>query len=394
MATRVGLIMRAFFRPIRRFIRAVYENQLVWIVGLIAVFALVSGYTILFFEHQPDREEFSSLADGIWWAVVTMTTVGYGDEYPITGPGRLIGVILMFSSIGLVSVFTATVSSIFVARKIREGRGLEKVDFEDHILVCGWNLWGIRVMEKLARASSPPCVVLVNQAAVDDMDAVMKAYPQMEIRFVRGDYTKEETLLLARLRQAKAAILLPDRSARSTIGSPDQRTILAAHVIRSINPEMKVFAHVLEEDHLMDLKRAEVDGVVLSDAHSGELLADYVASPGTTQTLDLLASEQTATQLSRVGVPSGFVGRTSLDLFVHWKQEKNWVLLGFVQERPGFGLDDEISGGNTEILDLIKRKVQEAGIKTRSKSKTVVRLNPPNDYVIREGDYAIVICSD
>ncbi|MGA1196094.1 MAG: potassium channel family protein, partial [Candidatus Latescibacterota bacterium] len=113
-------------RSIWRFVRSIVENQLVWIVSMIVVFALVIGYAILLFEKQPDREEFATLADGIWWAVVTMTTVGYGDEYPITTPGRIIGVALMFSSIGLVSVFTATISSIFVARKIREGRGVEE----------------------------------------------------------------------------------------------------------------------------------------------------------------------------------------------------------------------------------------------------------------------------
>jgi voltage-gated potassium channel len=270
---------------------------------------------------------------------------------------------------------------------------LGKIDFQEHVLVCGWNNRGIRVVETLYRAGVRPQVVLVNQAAADDMETVIKAFPKMDMRFVRGDYTKEEMLDQANVRVAKAAILLPDRSAHSAVGSPDQRTILAAHVIRSINPEMNVFAHVLDEDYLMDLKRAEVDGVVLSDAYSGELLADYVASPGTPQVIDLLINEQLSPNLSRVSVPSEFVGRPTWDLFVYFKQVQNRILMGFVRETPGFGLDDEISGGNREILELIKRKVNEAGIKTRTKSKTEVRLNPPNDYVVREGDYAIVVCN-
>jgi voltage-gated potassium channel len=383
--------MRRVMRSIWRFVRSIVENQLVWIVSMIVVFALVSGYAILLFEKQPDREEFATLADGIWWAVVTMTTVGYGDEYPITTPGRIIGVALMFSSIGLVSVFTATISSIFVARKIREGRGLEEVDFEDHVLICGWNAKAIRVVDTLYQSTSPPKVVLVSSIAPDDMDNVIKAHSKMDIRFVRGDYTKEEVLDNANIRYARAAILLPDLSDPNTINAPDQRTILGAHVIRSINPEMKVYAHLLEEEYLMDLKRAEVDGVVVSDAYSGELLAEHVASPGTPQVVDLLLNDQTQSELERTPVPAEFVGRKFMDLFVHFKQERVCILIGFVREAPGFGLDDEISGGNREILDLIKRKVQEAGINTRTKSKIDVQLNPPNEYVIRESDYAIVI---
>jgi voltage-gated potassium channel len=108
-----------------------------WIVTMIVTVALSSGVAILRFEQSPGREEFNSIADGIWWSVVTMTTVGYGDHFPVTGGGRILGVALMFSSIVLVSLFTATVSSIFVAKKIQEGKGLDTVDFDGHLLVCG-----------------------------------------------------------------------------------------------------------------------------------------------------------------------------------------------------------------------------------------------------------------
>jgi voltage-gated potassium channel len=60
--------------------------------------------------------EFPSLWDGIWWAVVTVTTVGYGDLYPNSVQGRLIGIVLMFVGIGFLSLLTAAVAS-----KIREG---------------------------------------------------------------------------------------------------------------------------------------------------------------------------------------------------------------------------------------------------------------------------------
>jgi len=384
-------------RPIKRlkiFLWTTFRNQLFWIILLIMASALGSGYLILIFERPPAQEGFKSPSDGIWWAVVTMTTVGYGDRFPVTGAGRIVGVVLMFSSIILISFFTATVSSIFVARKIQEGRGLKPIKFEGHVLLCGWNPHAPRVLETLNEAESPMQVVLINQMTAETMEPFLQAYSDLEIRFGRGDFAKEEVLERANIRYAATAILLPDRSDPSSVGSPDQRTILAAHVIRSINPEMKVFAHVLDEENLMDLKRAEVDDVVLSDAYTGELMADYVSSPGTPQVLDRLLDDRTPPNIRRVAVPERFVGGPSAELSDYFKQEQNWLLLGYVAETPGFGLDDAISGGNLEILGLIRRKVQEAGIKTRSKGRVDVNINPPNDYTIRGGDYAIVICNE
>jgi voltage-gated potassium channel len=381
-------------RKLRYQVRSLLKNRLFWIISLIVAVALVAGNVILIFEQAPGRQEFKSPADGIWWAVVTMTTVGYGDHFPVTDGGRALGVVLMFSSIILVSLFTATVSSIFVARKIQEGKGLEHVTFGNHILLCGWNGHALRTLERLNTQGDALDLALINQMAPENMESVVRSYSNLEVRFIRGDFTREEVLDRARIRHARQAILLPDRSDAATTSSPDQRTILAAHIIRSINPEIQVFAHILDEEHAMDLKRAEVDGVMISDCYAGELLADYVASPGTTQAIEQLVDNRSMPNVRRVNVPEEFVGVESMEYFLHLKKEHNHVLLGFVSEVPGVGLEDEISGGNREILDLIKRKVVEAGIKTRTKNRVEVNVNPPSDYIIREGDHAIVVCSD
>ncbi len=60
-------------RQLRYQVRTLFKNRLFWIISLIVAVALVSGNVILVFEQAPDRQEFKSPADGIWWAVVTMT---------------------------------------------------------------------------------------------------------------------------------------------------------------------------------------------------------------------------------------------------------------------------------------------------------------------------------
>jgi voltage-gated potassium channel len=61
-----------------------------------------------------DTKDFATFWDGVWWAVVTVTTVGYGDLYPHTVPGRIIAIVVMLVGVGFLAVLTATVASHFV----------------------------------------------------------------------------------------------------------------------------------------------------------------------------------------------------------------------------------------------------------------------------------------
>jgi voltage-gated potassium channel len=63
-----------------------------------------------------DRDEFPSVGTGLWWAVQTVTTVGYGDRVPTTAPGQIVAAIVMLLGIGFVTVITAAITSSFVAR--------------------------------------------------------------------------------------------------------------------------------------------------------------------------------------------------------------------------------------------------------------------------------------
>lgn len=81
------------------------------VVGLITVFlVVVAGAAQATF----NANEFPSFWDGVWWAVVTATTVGYGDLYPADVEGRIIGIIVMLLGIGFIAVLTGTVASRFV----------------------------------------------------------------------------------------------------------------------------------------------------------------------------------------------------------------------------------------------------------------------------------------
>jgi voltage-gated potassium channel len=82
------------------------------IAGVSTVITLAAGFLMT----VVDRENFPSIGSGLWWAVQTTTTVGYGDHVPTTVGGRLIAAVVMLFGIGFLTVITAAITSTFVAR--------------------------------------------------------------------------------------------------------------------------------------------------------------------------------------------------------------------------------------------------------------------------------------
>ncbi|MEM8924113.1 MAG: ion channel [Actinomycetota bacterium] len=90
------------------------------IVGAVAGFMLAGGVLVSIAEHEQEGATIDGLADGIWWAFVTCTTVGYGDSFPVTASGRVIAVALMLLGISGLSAITANVAAYFVAADVEE----------------------------------------------------------------------------------------------------------------------------------------------------------------------------------------------------------------------------------------------------------------------------------
>jgi voltage-gated potassium channel len=74
----------------------------------------LGAWLVLLFEERAKGSNIHDYPDALWWAIVTATTVGYGDRFPITEGGRIVAVILMLVGIGLIGVLTATVASVFI----------------------------------------------------------------------------------------------------------------------------------------------------------------------------------------------------------------------------------------------------------------------------------------
>ncbi len=117
-ALRIGALVRAHRRQLLSLVVISSES---WPAAVSLVFglAIVFGSAAYLFEHG-SNPGFSGIHDGIWWAFVTMTTVGYGDIVPVTFAGRVVGVVTMVFGIALYSLVIANVTRWVEALAARE----------------------------------------------------------------------------------------------------------------------------------------------------------------------------------------------------------------------------------------------------------------------------------
>lgn len=124
-------IIRVFkaFRTTKSFVSHVFRNKAQGTFASATILAILliifSSIAILQVENAPNSN-IKTAEDAIWWAYVTITTVGYGDKFPVTTEGRIIASFLMTAGVGLFGTFTAYIASLFVSDNKTEKKESEE----------------------------------------------------------------------------------------------------------------------------------------------------------------------------------------------------------------------------------------------------------------------------
>lgn len=361
-------------------------------IGMMVIIAIIGAIIVSKIEEPTKDGIIKTTEDGIWWAFVTMTTTGYGDLYPKTHLGRFIAVLMMFAGIALTSLFTATVASIFVAKRIKEGRGLERIRTQNHTIICGWNFNAEKVITGL-KETGRKRIVLVNELSEEQMTETLFKYRDLDIKYVRGNFCHEVVLERANVREAEAAIILAD-TAGGTTANADERTILATLAIKSMEPGVITCAELINIDNEQHLRRADVDDIIVSGEHSGFLLSAAVVARGVPQVVRELLSLDSGNSLYRIEIPKQFVGRTFRELADYYRTKHHAILIALASEEGGMAVDDILGGDNSAIDEFIRQKFSEAEKDVFGEAKhekITTLLNPDDDYQIQAQQKAILI---
>ncbi len=175
---RLFLLFRLFklFRyahSIQHFASVLREKrmELFTLFGFLVFILLVGSSAIYLFESDETGGQITGPLDGIYWALVTLTTVGYGDITPKTPEGRLVTMVLILTGVGVVSFFTSIIVSAFQEKmgEVRDRRVAAQLEKQrDYAIICGFGRVGQVVAGYLARDKQPFVVVDENAEVVEE----------------------------------------------------------------------------------------------------------------------------------------------------------------------------------------------------------------------------------
>ena len=319
-----------------------------------------------------------------------MATVGYGDYTAASAAGRAVVMILVFLHIIIMALLSAGIASMLVSRRLKEGKGLEKVRLENHLIVCGWNGNGHRILQHIERMSEHVPIVLVNGLTEEEVSAIISSHPKLEMRWVAGDYTQESAHERANAKQARGAIILADYSLHDADKS-DEQAIRATLALKEIRSDLLVSAEILNESSRTHIKRARADDVIVAGENDPFFLIASTLSPGLSRIVRNALMPDTETDFIVREIPKHFVGKTFGELLKHAYDERGEIAFGVITYDPGISLEQVLSDDYSVIDRFIEDKFKRAKLGGGRSSGIHSRLNPSAGYVIGERDKVVVL---
>lgn len=271
---RVFLLFRLFklfryTRSITSFVRVLVEKktELFTLAFFLAFVMLVSALTLYYFEINEADSKIHSFFDALYWALVTISTVGFGDITPVTPEGKVITMALIIAGLGVISFFTSIIVSAFTDKmaEIREHRVLSELERHSNIsLVCGFGRIGRIVCDKMIEDGVPFVVV-----EADD-EAAGKAR-SAGFLVVEGDARDVHVLEKLGLGERVKRLLC--------LFEDDSSNVFVTLLARNLNREVEIIARVNKPENQRKLQMAGANHTVHPYAMVAHLAADFIDQP-------------------------------------------------------------------------------------------------------------------
>jgi len=367
------------------------NNNLVLILIVIGLI-LVSCIGAYIFEVGFNKG-FKTLWDTIWWSIVTITTVGYGDKYPVTTGGRIVGILMMLLGVVTVGIVTGRIASFLVDKQIKARGGLIVLDRrKGHFIVCGWKRELETILDNILMVNPhlrPSDIVLINDADPEEIDHI-KSVPRFKmIKYIKGDYIDEKVLKRANIKNATTCLILADASRKFSVQEVDSRTVMTVITIDSMNKNIYTCAELIDEKFERYLGFAHCDEIILTREYSRALIANAASASGISHVAASLLNPRVG-NLDTEDFPDEFVGKPFIELQNYFKDMYGDIVIGLLE--------------NTGKIYNRKREALAEAQKTPDISKLVDKLqnvkkiisnnpvlNPGDDYVIKKNSKAVVV---
>ena len=257
-------------------------------VLILATLIVVGVLAYRFIEGWP-------LIDSLYMVVITLSTVGFREVYPLNTAGKLLTMFIIVSGVGTAVYTLGQVLELIVEGEIvgfRRKRRMDKIitDMRNHYIICGFGRVGHQVAHEL-RADKKSFVV------IDSKPETAKELGELNLPHIIGDITSDERLEEAGIRAAKGIIACADS---------DTANVFVTLSARSLNPKLFIVARASQKESEEKLKKAGADKVISPYFIAGRRMASMAMMPVAVDFLDtVMHSEHLELNLGEYKVEEG-----------------------------------------------------------------------------------------
>jgi len=350
---------------------------------IVVIFVIIIGLSVtgVFFLEGKKNQQFTTYFDTLWYTIVTLSTVGYGDKTPITVEGKLIGILIILFGVAVTGVVTGRIASFLVEKQLKAGQGLSSLKkLMNHFIICGWKAELPRIIMDILKVNPElkmekiVLISTVDPQRINDLKADRKF---SKVKFIYGDYTDEGVLLRANITTARTILFLADQTSPSaSTHEIDSKTVMAVMTTESITKKIYTCAELLDSKFEKYLKLANCDEILLSRSYGQIMLANASAATGVSHVVNEIIDVNSATPVTVIDFPDSFIGKTFDDLSCHFLKHGGHILVGILE--------------HTGNIFQRKKEILEEAQKTPDISKLVINLQKvkkifPNDPIINPG---------
>ncbi len=370
------------------------KNEFFKIITILIIIIVIS-VTGIYFIETGKNEQFNTVFDTVWYTIVTLSTVGYGDKAPETVEGRLIGILIILFGVAVVGAVTGRIASFLVEKQLKAGQGLSSLHkLNGHFIICGykWELPSI-IMDILKvnpelRMDKIVLISTVEPQKILDLKADRKF---AKIKFLYGDYTDAAVLMRANIKNARTILLLADQTNPSaSTHEIDSGTVMAIMTIDTLTKQIYTCAELLDAKFEQYLELGHCDEIILSRDYGRIMLANASAATGVSHVVNEIIDVNSPTPVTIIDFPNTFIGKTYNDLSNYLSEKEENILIGILENTGNiFQRKQEVLKEAQKTPDISKLVDNLQKIKKIKPNDPII--NPGNEYVIKKNSKAIVI---